>query len=324
MKPLVVVTSLVLLSCVAVSWIFWAELDDYLSSPLDPKGEDRVVNIPAASTPESLSALLAEEALIDRPEWFSAYAGKLRARRPIVAGEYRLSPSMSPVQQLDRLQSGEIVLHTVVLDPGLGAREIVSRLVAEGLGDEASLMALVGDPSFARELGLPSKTLDGFLFPDVYQLPRGLAPRRLLAHLVERFRRLATGEVGTKARARGLDDGSWVRLASLIETSGLPKPEWPVYSAMLQERLRLGLPLDHDANRAWARNARALARKWDTASRPGLPPWPFGNPGSEALSATAHPASLKVLFMVQNGDGTFAYCPDPECYRLALPPSPTR
>ena len=56
------------------------------------------------------------------------------------AGEYRFDRAISPVELLERLQSGDVLLYQVTLPEGLDIQEIADRFVAAGFGPLDALL----------------------------------------------------------------------------------------------------------------------------------------------------------------------------------------
>jgi UPF0755 protein len=127
------------------------------------------------------------------------------------------------------------------------------------------------------------------------------------------------------ARVKGLTENQLVTMASLIETSGLPERDWPLLSGVYHNRLRDGLPLESASALVYAlKKDGALAPADYEAESPfntflaaGLPPGPIASPSLEALTAAANPMG-DGRYYAPRGDGTYHFCPDEECQRLAL------
>jgi UPF0755 protein len=138
------------------------------------------------------------------------------------AGEYRLRASQSPGEILEVIRSGRVATHPVSVPEGFSAAQIGARLAAEGLVEEAAFASAVEDPRLAAALGVPAQRLEGYLFPETYQLPRGMSAAAVASAMVREFQRV-WAELAPAAGAGGLSMHEVVTLASIVEKeTGVP------------------------------------------------------------------------------------------------------
>lgn len=326
MRSAVLITSVATFLGLAVVGWAWGMMTDFLEAPSGAGGAPRVVVIPKDADVETAVAVLRENGLAPKSRLLDWYVRYLHDRGTIQPGEYAVSPTMTPVQQIELLESGNVVTYTISVEPGMTAREIVARLGEKGLGDEAELLGLIADRTFVTSLGIEGRSLEGYLYPDIYDLPRGLGGEALLERFVRRFRE-ATKQVDfERARRRGRSEYDVVTLASLIQTADVPEKEWRFYSALLDTRLDERVALAHRAANAYgavqlpsdATAEEIRSSDWNTTARPGLPLTPIASPGLSALAAAANPASRRILYMAPRDDGTHVFCPDLDCYMEAF------
>ena len=103
-------------------------------------------------------------------------------------------------------------------------------------------------------------------------------------------------------------------LASIIEKETGRASDRPMISAVFNNRLRIGMPLQTDPTVIYGlgaafdgnlRKADLVAdTPWNTYTRRGLPPTPIAMPGKASLLAAVQPAASNVLYFVARGDGT--------------------
>jgi UPF0755 protein len=243
--------------------------------------------------------------------------GRVTGRdRQLQAGEYALSPSMRPLDILEHFRLGSVVLHPVTIPEGYTARQIADVFGAAGIGDPGQLRALAESSEFARELGIEAPTLEGYLFPDTYALPRRIGSADILRRMIDRFRAVYQSAWASRAVEMGLTQHQVVTLASIIEKETGAGSERPVISAVFHNRLRARMPLQSDPTVIYPiKNFDGNLRKVDlirdhpynTYRRRGLPPGPIANPGREALEAALYPAPVEYLFFVARNDGTHQF-----------------
>lgn len=311
-------------------------LEATLTKPLDPGGAAQLFEVHPGENTASLVRRLQDAGLVRPGPLLVTYAERLRAGAPPVSGEYRLNPGFTPLQILDRIEAGLRYEHTVTLRPGATLEQNARLLAKRRLADRDAFLAAARDPEVLRRLGIPGPSAEGFLFPDVWSLPRGLRPEALLGRLVDRFRR-QTPNLSAAAERLGFTPYELVILASLVEKGPIPPAERRLYAALLIERAQHGYALESAAADDYGRSrpgAPADPREdpWNTTARVGLPLTPIGSPGPAALAAVADPAHTEPLFMIRRGGGRHVYCPDVACLRTAyrqhqpgqVPPRPLR
>jgi UPF0755 protein len=164
----------------------------------------------------------------------------------------------------------------------------------------------------AWSLGIESDSLEGYLFPDSYQVTKGMRVEEILGRMVQRFRdRAGTVDVVTRARQRGLSLHQLVTLASIVEKEAALAAERPVIARVFLNRLRLDMPLQADPTVAYAlakegrpptREDLQVTHPFNTYKNRGLPPGPIGSPGRAAIDAVLEPANVPYLYFVAIDD----------------------
>lgn len=319
MRHLVLIlAAFAVLAVAAGSWSVH-ELEDALLIPADLASVERTMVVAPGAEMGSVVRRLAEADLFARPGWVRFYADHLQEAATPVPGEYALSRDLSALQQIERVLEGAVVTYTVILTPGVTADEVAERLAGAGVADADALRPLLTDRGFLDGVGISAESVEGYLFPDPYMLPKGLSGRALLTRLVRRYRDIvAVPELEPDAHDV-LTEHQRLVLASLVQKSGVLRSEWRRFAALLRNRLRAGLPLDVSAADAYGRGRTAAHEKnrWSTR-RPGLPSTPVCSPGIDAIAAVVHPARSDARYMVARENGTHVFCEDQACYRAAI------
>jgi UPF0755 protein len=286
-------------------------------APADPDASPERFDVPAGASLRRVAQSLEEAglvrsnlALIGLARW-QGVEGKLHA------GEYRLSAAWGAARILDEMVAGRVVTYEVVLPEGLSAEEIAGRLEqATLIGSAAEFVALVRDPAVARELGVEGPNLEGYLFPETYQLPHGLTTKQVARVLVDQFRRV-WNELEPAARAQGLSMREVVTLASIVEKETGVGEERPLVASVFRNRLARGMRLESDPTTIYGitdfdgnltrAHLEDEANPWNTYRIAGLPPTPIASPGAASLRAVVHPAESEYLFFVARGDGSHVF-----------------
>jgi UPF0755 protein len=288
----------------------------FLNTPAEEPGRDILVTIPSGSSFVSASRLLLEEGVINSLRGF-VLLGKIKGlSNSIQAGELMFNTGMTPGEVLRVLSRGKAVSYQVTIPEGYNIRQISELLAEKGLGDAHRLHDLATDPSFARSLDVPARTLEGFLFPDTYSWPKGLSEEDILRRMVARYRSVFTAEMSAQAAEMGMSELEVVTLASIIEKeTGVPEERDRV-SAVFHNRLKKGYRLQTDPTVIYGlkdfdgnltKEDLRTDHPYNTYTRGGLPVGPIANPGKASLIAALNPAKVGYLYFVARGDGTHVF-----------------
>jgi cell division protein YceG involved in septum cleavage len=155
-------------------------------------------------------------------------------------------------------------------------------------------------------------SLEGFLFPATYDLPRHPTVDDLIARQLDAFAQYM-GQVNMKyAKSKNLTPYDVLIIGSMIEREAVVEKDRPLIAAVIYNRLSQGIPLGIDATIRFAENnwTRPLTESdlkldspYNTRTNAGLTPTPIGNPGLASLKAAAHPANVGYLYYVLKPDG---------------------
>jgi UPF0755 protein len=192
-------------------------------------------------------------------------------------------------------------------------------IVAKAGLDAGLFLAAARDVSSVKDLDAVAADLEGYLFPDTYDIPQTPdAPRVLVRRMTQRFRSVVGPHLGGLA-ARRLSLRQLVTLASIVELETARADERPRIASVFLNRLEKGMPLQTDptiiyalkqAGR-WNGNIRkddlSLDSPYNTYRHVGLPPGPIGCPGREAILAVLEPLPTKELYFVSRNDGTHQF-----------------
>jgi UPF0755 protein len=248
----------------------------------------------------------------------------------IEAGEYQLTAAMSTNEVVTVLSRGATRGLTVTIPEGWRAEQAAQKVETLGLGSAADFVALVRTPSgitLPPDLVPPGQALEGYLFPDTYEVEREPNVRRLVEMMVRQADRKLTPQLREKSAAQGLTLHQAITLASIIEREAARPAEQPTIASVYLNRLRANMPLQADPTvqfavasldlaealgfNFWKRElTRAdlqLASPYNTYVQRGLPPGPICSPGLSALEAVAEPAQTDYLYFVARGDGSHAF-----------------
>ncbi len=271
--------------------------------------------VPPGSSAEAIGRRLETLGLVRHPLLFRLLVRSRGLGGQLKAGEYALAGPLSLEQILEILARGEVVRREVTVPEGRTLDETAALVGAEGI-PVARFLAAARDPELIRDLDPEATDLEGYLFPDTYELPLGPDPaRNLVERMVRRFREVVAPERSLIEQS-GFAVREVVILASLVELETAASEERPRIAAVFLNRLRRGMLLQTDPTiiyamkqeGRWSGNIRRqdleMESPFNTYRHPGLPPGPIGSPGREAIRAVLEPADTRDLYFVSRNDGT--------------------
>ncbi len=282
-------------------------------TPASREGGVKVVNIQKGTSFRVVAVNLEKAGIIKSSGSLVLAANLLGANKKAKAGEYELSPSMTPMEVLEVLIKGRVKRHLVTIPEGFNIQEVASVLGEKGLVDEKEFVSKAADTKFVASLGLEGQTLEGYLFPDTYELTKGMGTEEIIGKMVEKFKSVYSAEFDGAARSRGLSTRKVITLASIIEKETGAPEERELISAVIYNRLKKGIKLQSDPTVIYGISGfdGNLTRKHLAAKTPyntyviyGLPPGPIANPGKASIKAALNPANEDYLYFVSKNDGT--------------------
>ena len=295
-------------------WAGWKQ-QAAIEQPLQLQAE-RLLDVPAGSTPSGLFNRLEEEGVISDAFWLRLYwRFNLQGTR-LQTGEYRIRPGQSVLDLIGLWQRGEVVEYRLTLVDGWNFRQLRAALdAAPGLGH--SLQG-VSDAELMKRLGAEGQHPEGRFYPDTYNYVRGVQDIDLLRKSHERLQQVLDEE--WKQRADGLpyrNSYEALIMASLVEKETGVAAERPQIAGLFLRRLKIGMLLQTDPTVIYGLGERYdgdLTREhlrqptpYNTYTNAGLPPTPIAMVGRDAIHAALHPAAGDSLYFVARGDGSHAF-----------------
>ncbi len=310
MRRLLLTLTLLLVTAttvVAGGALWWLHRPLPLSSPVID------LSIEPGTLPREVAQAVRAAGVDVSPAWLHTWFRFSGRARLIKAGSYELETGITPWRLLDKLARGDQAQGAVSLIEGWTFRQFRAALAKESdlRPDSASL----SDEALMQALGRPGQHPEGRFFPDTYTYSKGSSDlgvlRRAMRAMDQRLA-LAWNQRTPQAMLRTPDEALIV--ASIIEKETGRGSDRPLISAVFNNRLRIGMPLQTDPTviygmgAAFNGNLRRIDLQtdtpWNTYTRRGMPPTPIAMPGKASLLAAVQPASSPALYFVARGDGS--------------------
>ncbi len=281
-----------------------------------PAGSDvgrELFFIDSGQSLKKIAVNLKTQAFITNARFFIWMAKIKRADKKIQAGEYLLSGSKSPEQILSILLQGKVKLYKLTIPEGLNIKEVAVRVAQNSPCSPDQFVSLCHDPKFIQSLGIESKSLEGYLFPDTYYFPGKAGCRTIISTMVNRFKEIFTLQWEQRARELGFSIAEIVTLASIIEKETGDASERPVIASVFHNRLKKHMRLESDPTVIYGikdfdgnikKKHLKMWTPYNTYRIKGLPEGPIANPGAQSIHAALYPETSDYLFFVSKKDTT--------------------
>ncbi len=223
----------------------------------------------------------------------------------IYAGTYSFTQSQSVFDVARNLAQGNI------------DNELVTLTIPEGTSrnDIADIAQQLLEDFNTEEFLTETASKEGYLFPDTYHVPAQFSPTELQTLLTETFTK-RTSSLKQRLETDTLSEYDVLIIASLLEREANSEESMRMVSGILQQRLRINMPLQVDASIGYVLHKPLSELKaedleidspYNTYKNKGLPPTPIGNPGMQAINAVLEPIDSEYLFYITTKDGIFHY-----------------
>lgn len=285
-------------------WFFWA-----LQPASAPGVSFLTFTLEKGTGLAAASRQLEEEGLVRSWLAFRLVAQAKGYAQKIQAGDFRLSPSMTPPEIAEALTHG-VADRWLTLFEGWRREEMAAELTDKLSGPEAN---------FDREEFLRlTENLEGRLFPDTYLIPRDASASAVVKILTDNFEK-KVGQVSAEE----------LILASIVEREAKEDEDRPIVTGIMAKRLRSDWPLQADATVQYAignqtcqlrpfscqdwwpqsltRQDLEIDSAYNSYLYRGLPPTPIANPGLASIKAAQNPRETEYWFYLSDREGRMHY-----------------
>jgi UPF0755 protein len=281
-----------------------------LFQPFHGDGSGKVqVTVPKGSSVSEVGDLLSEKGVIDDSTLFQIRVTLAGKRSEIYSGHFTLAHGMSYGAAIDALSTPPLKRTVSVTIPEGYTRSQAAQLVEEdgvpGSYTKATVRSKYLNP--AQYGGKSAKDLEGFLFPDTFELKPSAPVADLVQLQLQDFKRRIKGVDMKYAKSKNLTVYDVLTIASMVEREAGVSSQRKLVASVIYNRLHEGMPLGIDATIRFAtgnytkpltESELAIDSPYNSRTNAGLPPGPINSPGLESIEAAAHPATTDYLFYV--------------------------
>lgn len=307
------------------SWWSWA-----IAPPVSPEAiatqsqEDAILQIaipPGTSAQQIGEDLYAAGLIRSTLAWDIWTRWQTLQNRPggFLAGTYELSSTEPMTAIADRIWAGDIITQQFTVPEGWSLEQMAAYFEAEGFFSADDFLQASQQIPRDRYPWLPENLphLEGFLYPDTYEVGETLTPDVIIQQMLNRFEQVALPAYESAQTPYSLIE--WVTLASIVEKEAVISRERPLIASVFAKRLREDIPLGADPTVEYALGIQQTPEQpltyddirtpspYNTYLNAGLPPTPIASPGLASLEASLNPEDTEFLYFVARYDGTHVF-----------------
>jgi len=281
--------------------------------------EGRLFSIEKGQNLLNIAENLEEEGLIKNKFLFDFYVLITGTQRKLQAGEYFVNPSMSIAEIAKKIISGDIVKEESTIIEGWNLKDIGFYFENKGMFQ-------------AEELYDERADVEGYFFPDTYQIRRGATLEEIINKAVNNFNKKLTEELRSEIERQGKTIFEIVTMASLLEKEVKTKEEKEIVSGIFWKRIEERMPLDSCATIAYIlgggnwtfeemrkeiAKGKEIDSPYNTYKYLGLPSGPICNPGLESILAAVYPKDSEYWYYFSTSEGETIFSKTLEEHNIA-------
>ena len=214
-------------------------------------------------------------------------------------GTYYLSPSMNTVVIARTIGSGITTSKGFTIPAGYTIEQIASALERDGFVDREAFLKAAGSKSF-REIEMIGdyikgyRQLEGFLMPGSYMINSDADESMIIVTMLDSFINFYNDDYRARAEEMGINARQVLVLASMIENETSHDRERTAISAVLHNRINMGLIKTEDLSEV-----------------------PLCSPSEESIIAALYPDENENIYYVLSSrlDGSHVFAADEEEYK---------
>lgn len=307
-KPLIIIMIIVILFVGALGIL----AINYNSTKNNPfKTTDKIFNI-KVSEGESLYSVfdeLKDKNVLKNPILTKLYLKVNGFNQNIKPGDYEIPANITLNNFLNMLVQGKVAGYKVTFPEGFNIEQIVDRLTSEGIVQKDVFLAAVKNyplPSYITANPEKRYNLEGFLYPDTYEIPKGATADDIISMMLNKFQEvMKKAQKDTGVNIPEKDYEKYVTIASMIEKEAATDEDRELVSSVIYNRLEKGMPIQVDATVLYALGRHKdkvylkdlqMKSPYNTYYIPALPIGPIANPGIKSIEAALKPAKTNYLY----------------------------
>ncbi len=300
--------------------------------PVNFLSKDSIVyTAPKGWGDDEIAQQLEEMGIIKSSLFFRGFVIATLQHGKVKAGKYSLSPSMSTAEIVRKLVQGDVIRQKVTILEGWDKYDIAKYLEEKEICTEEEFLNLAQE-DFSRDFPVLTDKprdigLEGYLFPDTYQVSLGEEARDVMQKILTNFDKKLTPELREEIAKQKKSVFEIITMASIIEKEVRSLNDKKIVSGILWKRLSIDMPLQVDStvNYITGKSDAGVAIKdtkidspYNTYKYKGLPAGPISNPGIDSITAAVYPTKTEYLYYLSaSGSGRTIFSKTFEQHNIA-------
>jgi UPF0755 protein len=287
------------------------DINRYLNQPIGDQDDHVVITIPKGAGFRKIASSLQRKGIIEKPLYWTLLAHLNEQTHRIKSGEYQLSYRSTPVEILQQLVDGKVMLHKLTIIEGVTFNEFWNQVRSE----KAIKLQLTSKDELKDRLQIDHDSLEGLFLPDTYSFSKDDSDIEIFRQSHELLTDYLMQQWETRAEGLPYETPyDALIMASIVEKETSVNEERPLIAGVFVQRLKKQMKLQTDPTVIYGLGEQfdGNLRKRDllndtpynTYVRNGLPPGPICLAGRASIEAALHPTDTEYLFFVSKGDGT--------------------
>ena len=306
-------------------------LTKYYASALEPVSpgdtRDVLVIISEGSSTTAIAKTLRDRNLIKSEYVFRIHCQRMEYDGKFKYGEYTLNRNMSVDDIVEVLIKGVALASTkkFTIPEGYNITQIARVLAEQGIVSQTDFYEVIRDGvfdyAFLADCPPGDERLEGFLYPETYEIYTDATAHDVVSKMLAQFDALFKDEYYARAEELGLSVRDIVTMGSIVERESVKPEERPVMARVFYNRLEEGMKLESCATiqyilgepKEYLTNADTqIESPYNTYLHEGLPPGPICNPRIASVEAALFPDDNDYLFFVLSDalDGSHKFSRD--------------
>ncbi len=317
---------LVVLALAAVAWVY-TRYQQFSYAPVNVPQQGALFVVSPGMSLGQLARELHAGGIIDHPRFFIQLGRQMQAARKLKAGEYTLTPDLTPGSLIGLFTGGRVVQYSLSVIEGQTFAELRRRIEAHPVLKQT--LPGLDDAAVMEQLGHAGEHPEGRFLADTYHFPRHTTDLDFLRRAHDAMQQ--TLQAAWETRADDLPYATPYEaliLASIVEKETGIAEERAQIAGVFVRRLKRGMKLQTDPTVIYGmgdnfdgnirRDDLTRDTPYNTYTRGGLPPTPIATPGRAAIDAVMHPAAGDALYFVASGGGRHYFSSTLQEHNLAV------
>lgn len=308
------IASLLLLLFCVVATVAWVTIN----SPVT-LAEEVNFTIENDMGAKAIAQALQEQGVVKSAFAFRFYVSQNGIDSKLRPGNYTFGPGKITYGDIaDELLQGNKDTNTVnvTIPEGYTVLQIAKVFAKTGIVTEEAFLAAAAEFDTTPYAYIPKNKgyvkLEGFLFPDTYNIAKSWQSEQIIALLLKTFDQRFTEEMRKQAKAMNMSIYEVVTMASIVEREAVHDSDRPIIAGVFYNRLAKPMRLESCATVQYilgdqkAKLTTAdtqIEDPYNTYRNDGLPPGPIAAPGIKSLEAALYPEENAYYFFLAKPDG---------------------